>query len=106
VYAAGRAGGRAYPDETTFVAHVTDAEDEIADLLHRAEKLGQQIAAADAAVTDLRKARLALARADAMPVKTGCDGCYEARTAAIEAAPQRSPTRASGSPFASSPRSS
>ena len=88
VYAAGReATGPAYPDDITFLAHVSQAEDDVTERLRETSKLQEQTAIAlDAAMDALEEARADLAAAYAMPTEDPCDGCHVAKAAAIEAA--------------------
>ncbi len=87
IYAAGTGTSGPHADETQFLSHVSDAEDDIADRLKAAQRLREQVLAAlDAALDALEDARRALAAAHAMPTKGKCDGCHNAKAAAIAAA--------------------
>lgn len=86
IYTAGGDGAR-YDNETAYLMHIASAEYEIADRLTAADKLHDRVvAAADAALDDLESAREALAAAQAMPTGEPCDGCHEAKAAAIASA--------------------
>jgi hypothetical protein len=77
VYRAHTAVPGAIPDDVTFLAHVADAEDDAAELRTAAARLAGKAAAA------LDAARDALDAADAMTASDPCDGCHDARAAAI-----------------------
>ncbi len=87
VYAAGRGPGVRYASERDFLSALADAEDDIAERLRTAVKLRDQATAAlDAALAALDAGRQALAAARAMPTRDKCDGCHDAKAAAIVAA--------------------
>ena len=87
VYAAGRGPGVRYASERDFLSALADAEDDIAERLRTAVKLRDQATAAlDAALDALDAGRQALAAARAMPTRDKCDGCHDAKAAAIAAA--------------------
>ncbi len=87
VYAAGRGPGSRYADEREFLSALADAEDGIAERLRTAVNLRDQATAAlDAALDALDAGRRALAAARAMPTRDKCDGCHNAKAAAIAAA--------------------
>ncbi len=87
VYAAGRGPGVRYAGERDFLSALADAEDDIAERLRTAVKLRDQATAAlDAALDALDAGRQALAAARAMPTRDTCDGCHNAKAAAIAAA--------------------
>ncbi len=87
VYAAGRGPGVRYASERDFLSALADAEDDIAERLRTAVKLRDQATATlDAALDALDAGRQALAAARAMPTRDKCDGCHNAKAAAIAAA--------------------
>jgi len=87
VYAAGRGPGVRYASERDFLSALADAEDDIAERLRTAVKLRDQATATlDAALAALDAGRQALAAARAMPTRDKCDGCHNAKAAAIAAA--------------------
>jgi hypothetical protein len=91
---ADRHPGGGYGSDVEFIEALSDAEDEIRGRLHAAVLLyGQVGEALDVAQTDLERARRALAQARldlaaayAMPTRKKCDGCHDAKAAAIAAA--------------------
>ncbi len=84
VYAAGRGPGARYAGEREFLSALADAEDGIAERLRTAVNLRDQATAALDAALDA--GRRALAAARAMPTRDKCDGCHNAKAAAIAAA--------------------
>ena len=82
-----RASGPPYADDRDYAAAVEDTESEINALAAVvAHARTEAKTAADDAYAALRAARDALDAARAMPVCRPCDGCHQARAAAIETA--------------------
>ena len=78
-----RQAGSGYRSDGEFLEAAAEAEADVAERLHEAGKLREQVASA------LVTAQDALAAALAMPVKDECDGCHAARAAAIADAERR-----------------
>ena len=78
-----RQPGSGYRSDGEFLEAAAEAEADVAERLHEAGKLREQVASA------LVTAQDALAAALAMPVKDECDGCHAARAAAIADAERR-----------------
>ena len=89
-----RQDGSGYGSDAEFLEALSDAEDQVRERLRDAGQLQEQVAAAldeaqqdlEQAGRDLEQARQALAAAYAMPTRKPCDGCHNARAAAIAAA--------------------
>jgi multidrug efflux pump subunit AcrA (membrane-fusion protein) len=82
-----RAGTARFRDDRGFIEAVTEAEDEISGHLAAARQLQHESAAAlRQALADLGAARRQLAAARAMATHDPCDGCHDAKAAAIAAA--------------------
>jgi hypothetical protein len=86
-YTAGTAWAGRHGDERHFLGHVSAIEDDLKERLHAATRLARQATEAlDDARDGLDGARKRLAAAHAMPARRPCDGCHDARRAAIAAA--------------------
>ena len=89
-----RQDGSGYGSDGEFLEALSDAEDQVRERLREVKALREQVALAldraeqdlGQARRDLEVARAALAAAYAMPTRRPCDGCHNARAAAIAAA--------------------
>jgi hypothetical protein len=89
-----RRDGSGYGSDSEFLEALSDAEDQVREHLREVKALQEQVSVAldraqqdlGQARHDLEVARAALAAAYAMPTREPCDGCHNARTAAIAAA--------------------
>jgi hypothetical protein len=89
-----RRDGSGYGSDGEFLEALSDAEDQVRERLREVKELREQVALAldrakqdlGQARRDLEVARAALAAAYAMPAREPCDGCHNARAAAIAAA--------------------
>ena len=84
---ADRHPGGGYGSDAEFLEALSDAEDQLHEWLHAAVLLHGQVGTAlDQARRDLEQARRDLAAAYAMSTKKPCNGCHDAKAAAIAAA--------------------
>jgi hypothetical protein len=89
-----RQDGSGYGSDGEFLEALSDGEDQVRERLREAKELREQASLAldraeqdlGQARRDLEVARAALAAAYAMPTRQPCDGCHNARAAAIAAA--------------------
>jgi hypothetical protein len=89
-----RQDGSGYGSDGEFLEALSDAEDQVRERLGDVKALQEQLSLAldraeqdlGQARRDLEVARAALAAAYAMPARQPCDGCHNARAAAIAAA--------------------
>ena len=89
-----RRDGSGYGSDGEFLEALSDAEDQVRERLREVKALREQVALAldraqqdlGQARRDLAAARAALAAAYAMTTRQPCDGCHNARAAAIAAA--------------------
>jgi hypothetical protein len=89
-----RRDGSGYGSDGEFLEALSDAEDQVRERLRKGKALREQVSLAldraeqdlGQARRDLEVARAALAVAYAMPTRKPCDGCHNARAAAIAAA--------------------
>jgi hypothetical protein len=89
-----RHDGSGYGSDGEFLEALSGAEDQVRERLREVKALREQVALAldraeqdlGQARRDLEVARAALAAAYAMPAREPCDGCHNARAAAIAAA--------------------
>ena len=82
-----RAEGERFRDDREFIEAVAEAEDEISGHLAAVQQLQREAAAAlRRALADLDAARRQLAAARAMATRDPCNGCHQAKDAAIAAA--------------------
>jgi hypothetical protein len=89
-----RRDGSGYGSDAEFLEALSDAEDQVRERLREVTELREQAALAldhaqqdlGQARRDLAAARAALAAAYAMPTREPCNGCHNARAAAIAAA--------------------
>jgi hypothetical protein len=93
-YSAGARGaqqdGAGFGSDADFLEALHETETAIRDRLRDVKTLQEQVMVAlDAAEEDLAEARDELAAAQAMPVDDPCDGCHDAKEAAIAAAQAR-----------------
>ena len=91
---ADRHPGSGYGSDAEFLEAVSDAEDEVRERQRETADLQERVAAAldaaegdlEQARRDLTRARLDLAAANARPTRSPCEGCHDAKSAAITAA--------------------
>jgi hypothetical protein len=89
-----RQDGTGYGSDGEFLEALSDAEDQVCERLREVKAVQEQVSLAldraqqdlGQAGRDLEVARAALAAAYAMPTRQPCDGCHNARAAAIAAA--------------------
>jgi hypothetical protein len=89
-----RHGGTGYGSDGEFLEALSDAEDQVREHVREVKALREQVSVAldraeqdlGQARRDLEVARAALAAACAMSTRQPCDGCHNARAAAIAAA--------------------
>jgi hypothetical protein len=89
-----RHDGSGYGSDGEFLEALSDAEDQVRERLREVKALRERVSLAldraeqdlGQARRDLEMARAALAAAYAMPTREPCDGCHNARAAAIAAA--------------------
>jgi hypothetical protein len=82
-----RAEAARFADDREFLEAVCDAEDELGGRLAAAARLrGEAHGALHEALADSSAARRQLAAAQAMATRDPCDGCHDAKAAAIAAA--------------------
>jgi hypothetical protein len=90
----GRHPGSGFRSDAEFLEAVSDAEDQVLDRLHEADRLTERVVAAldsahedrERGQDDLRDARQDLAAAYAMPTYRPCEGCHGRKDAAITSA--------------------